>query len=228
MMPRTQVSAYIEWDSSDFNGLADDAASQALDRGADWVYTHDDNVRRALEACAQINFRLCFDGARRGEGDSAAGSALIAYYPSGERELLFRAGRLLGRLRSAFLAEALAAEFSLDLFFLLLNSGRWSCANRMRLTSNEQKVWVSWGSLGAHLGFSGDLSGVSGRCENAGRPSRPPRATSPRRDTGGVLSPKSVPSKLPVPTLVFTYSVKFRAGSSAWSYLPSSVPPGSG
>ncbi len=40
----------------------------------------------------------------------------FAYYADGHRNLLYRSGRLLGNLESAFLAEALALEWGLDMF----------------------------------------------------------------------------------------------------------------
>ena len=57
---------------------------------------------------------LCIDGARRGIREASAGSALIAYLPSGEELLLCRSGRLLGHLDSAFDAEVLALELGLE------------------------------------------------------------------------------------------------------------------
>ena len=120
-LPRTQISPYIEWDPREFNSLADDAANKTLDQGSDWKYVHSDVLFRARSNVT--NIRMCFDGARRGTGEAAAGVAAIAYFPSGERELIFRAGRVLGILNSAFLAEALAAEFCFELFFLHVVSG---------------------------------------------------------------------------------------------------------
>jgi hypothetical protein len=66
------------------------------------------------------NYRLCFDGARRGSGKASAGIALLAYYEGGERELLMRAGKRLGDLQSAFLAEALAVEWALNIFWEMI------------------------------------------------------------------------------------------------------------
>ena len=97
------------------NALADDAANVALDRGADWEFFHAESIARAR--VSQVNYRMCFDGAKRGAGDASAGLALLAYYENGERDLLLRAGKLLGHLESSFLAEALALEWSLELFF---------------------------------------------------------------------------------------------------------------
>ena len=93
-------------------------ANIALDRKSDWQYVHCDSIARAKES--QVNYRLSFDGAKRGGGDSAAGVVLIAYYSNGDRELLYRAGRLLGDLDSSFTAEALALEWSLDMFLSMV------------------------------------------------------------------------------------------------------------
>ena len=59
-------------------------------------------------------WRLCFDGARRESGKSAAGMALLAYYPGGRQNILHRSGKVLGILNSAFLAEMLALEWALE------------------------------------------------------------------------------------------------------------------
>ena len=115
--PRTQTAGFIEWDPRAFNALADEAANKALDRGESWLVVHPEGVRRARGGSEPVNFRLCFDGARRGDGSAAAGVAMLAYYASGERELLLRGGMLLGTLTSAFVAEALAAEWCFDVFF---------------------------------------------------------------------------------------------------------------
>ena len=73
-------------------------------------------MQRASEA-SDVTDRFSFDGAKRASGKAAAGTVAIAYYSNGERQLLFRAGKLLGELRSAFLAESLAAEWCFELIF---------------------------------------------------------------------------------------------------------------
>ena len=50
------------------------------------------------------------DGALRGDGSSAAGLALLAYPTDGSELLICRAGRVMGRLGSAFAAELVALE----------------------------------------------------------------------------------------------------------------------
>ena len=110
--PRTDTSSYVEWDPREMNALADSAANQALDERQDRKFVHQETMVRAL--AGEANFRLCFDGARRGDGRAAAGLALIAYYSNGDRDLLLRAGKLLGVLGSAFMAESLAFEWSLE------------------------------------------------------------------------------------------------------------------
>ena len=76
---------------------------------------------RALEAAkqAQANFQVCFDGARRGTGEASGGMAVIAHSGS-HRKLVFRAGRPFGIVRSAFLVEAMALEWALDVFMHLI------------------------------------------------------------------------------------------------------------
>ena len=46
--------------------------------------------------------------------------ALFAYYPSGRRVLILRAGGILGELRSALLAKALSLESCLKEFTILM------------------------------------------------------------------------------------------------------------
>ena len=108
-------------DPREFNSLADDAANKSFDRQADCDYIHNEVLLRIRQETA--NIKMCFDGARRGGGSAAAGVAAIAYFPNGERELMFRAGKVLGILGSAFLAEAFAAEYCFELFFQHVVSG---------------------------------------------------------------------------------------------------------
>ena len=108
--PRCPTADYIEWDPRKLNALADDAANIALDRKADWLHSHEDTVQRAKSQITKVNFRVCFDGALRKNGAAAAGLAILAYYPNGDRDILLRGGKLLGDQQSAFVAEALALE----------------------------------------------------------------------------------------------------------------------
>ena len=57
-----------------------------------------------------------------GVQDSRLPALLIAYYPSQRKELLYRAGRLLGELPSAFSAEMLALELGLQTLSILLDT----------------------------------------------------------------------------------------------------------
>ena len=116
--PRTDIVSFIEWDPRELNTLADSAANQALDTGSDWSFTHQTELARALTDGR--TFRVCFDGAMRKHGDAAAGLAVMAYYDNGDRDLLLRAGKKLGKLNSAFLAETLACEWALDTFFSVI------------------------------------------------------------------------------------------------------------
>ena len=114
-LPRLDEVPHIEWDRRGYNELADDAANIALDTGRDWMYIH--QVSTMLAKTEPVNFRICFDGAKRSSGNAAAGIAFLSYGPNGSRDLLLRAGKLLGQLDSAFLAEALSLEWALDVFF---------------------------------------------------------------------------------------------------------------
>ena len=116
--PRQDVSDFIEWDLRDKNSVADHCANVALDARREWA-VWDDEVLASIQTEA-VNIRLCVDGALRGTGEAAAGIAIYAYPHTGDRILLHRAGRLLGKLSSAFLAEAMALELGLEAFRKLL------------------------------------------------------------------------------------------------------------
>ena len=118
--PLKSTSDLILWDPREFNTYADHAANVALDLQSDWEDLQQDALKEAR--ARKANFRLSVDGARRGNSQSAAGIALIAYYPGGRRELVYRAGRCLGELSSAFLAEALAMEWGLQFFTIIMKS----------------------------------------------------------------------------------------------------------
>ena len=95
--------------------MADHAANVALDNGSDWNFV-DEQAEASFHKSAQACLRVCSDGAMRGSGQSAVGFALLSYSQSGHRTILRRSGKLLGSLSSAFVAEALALEWCLDLF----------------------------------------------------------------------------------------------------------------
>ena len=109
----------VIWDPRCFNAVADHAANAAMDLGRAWKVTDDEAL---VEARARkANCRILFDGAMRGDGTGAGGMAVIAYYPGGRREILCRAGVLFGNISSSFLAEALALEWCLVEFTVLLH-----------------------------------------------------------------------------------------------------------
>ena len=101
---------FVEWDGRELNSVADHAANVALDLRRDWQH----DAGHKVVSKASYNWRLCIDGARRGSGDSSAGLALFAYSASGEEQLVHRAGKQLGQLDSAFVAEMLSLEWGLD------------------------------------------------------------------------------------------------------------------
>ena len=111
----------MEWDPRDYNAIADHAANYALDSGRAWQ-------QRSCGSCSSWavgtpNLHLCVDGARRGDGNSAVGMALFAFSPVGERELVYRAGKILGNLPSAFVAELLALEWGLEILVNVISGG---------------------------------------------------------------------------------------------------------
>ena len=119
---RLSTTPLVEWDPREYNSLADHAANVALDLKEDWFRADWARIRRAKSTNA--NLRLCLDGALRGDGSSSAGLALVAYPADGSEVLLCRAGRVTGRLGSAFVAELLALEWGVDFLtrFLYLNN----------------------------------------------------------------------------------------------------------
>ena len=106
------------WDRRSLNSGADHAANAALDCAADWQRLDQDELEAAKRL--QPNWRLCVDGALRGNGCAAAGMVLMAYCSDGKCKTVYRAGLLLGRLSSSFLAEALAMEWCLNQFCSLV------------------------------------------------------------------------------------------------------------
>ena len=115
--PRLDTTSFVEWDARRFNQLADDAANKALDEECGWQVRHEPGIQGVL-GCP-VNYRVCFDGAKRGSGKAAAGLAIIAYRGDGTRDLLLRAGRFLGQLSSSFAAETFALEWALEVFVSL-------------------------------------------------------------------------------------------------------------
>ena len=116
--PRLDSEPFVEGDRRSFNTLADHAANVALDGGRDWERREHEGAQAFLRAGA--NLRLCIDGAKRGDGSSAAGLAILAYSPDHGQMLLYRAGRQLGRLSSAFVSEVIALEWGLEFLADLL------------------------------------------------------------------------------------------------------------
>ena len=117
--PRTDISDIVEWDRREFNTIADHAANMALDLGQEWVRKDPEAIHEAKRCYGHVNFRICFDGARRGNAEASGGLAVFAYYPTGRRDLLLRAGKPFGKLPSAFMAESLAMEWCLQTFRVL-------------------------------------------------------------------------------------------------------------
>ena len=107
-LPRLDSSHCVQWDPRQYNNLADHVANVVLDLQQDWSRSDLEAIGRARRADNHI--RLSLDGARRGDGSSAGGLAIVAFLESGEEVLLCRAGCKFGVLRSPFEAELLALE----------------------------------------------------------------------------------------------------------------------
>ena len=84
--PRLDTEAFIEWDARSFNAVADHAANSALDNHTDWDRLGSDHL---LVTTSQ-RWRLCVDGAYRGDGTAAAGVAIYYYDEGGSRHMVAR------------------------------------------------------------------------------------------------------------------------------------------
>ena len=82
---------------------------------AEWT-VHDEGVWGMIIQKKVVNFRLCVDSTRRGNGQAAAGMTMFSYNVEGERMLLHRAGKPLGILSSAFMTEEIGLEWDLESF----------------------------------------------------------------------------------------------------------------
>ena len=117
-LPRQNTTPFIEWDKREFNTAADHAANVALDVRRDWEWQD-----QGLIATARMQgtcLRVCVDGARRGDAQSAGGMAVYAYQLPNQGRLLFRAGKYFGHLDSSFLAEAMSMEWALEVLITTL------------------------------------------------------------------------------------------------------------
>jgi hypothetical protein len=83
------------------------------------TFSDDNALQEARRSGANLHF--CADGALRGGGQAAAGICLLTYGQDGEVIILHRAGKVLGELSSAFVAEMLAMEWCLESFVILMS-----------------------------------------------------------------------------------------------------------
>ena len=68
--------------------MADHAANAALDCAVDWQRVDHDGLKAAK--LLQPNWRVCFDGALRGNGCASAGMVVMAYCSTGECKIVYR------------------------------------------------------------------------------------------------------------------------------------------
>ena len=116
--PTDDIANFVEWDLRQYNAVADHAANCALALSAPWAWKDDQALQHARHS--KSNLRMCIDGARKSSGRSAGGMVVYGYQDSGDKVLLYRAGVDFGTLSSAFLAEAMALEWALDIFFSIV------------------------------------------------------------------------------------------------------------
>lgn len=115
---RSSISPLVEWDPREYNSLTDHAANVALDIKEDWSRADWEKMGSAKRKHAYL--RLCVHDALRGDGSSAAGLALLPCATDGSEVLLCRAGRVMARLGSAFVAELLALEWGVHVLTTFL------------------------------------------------------------------------------------------------------------
>ena len=113
--PRRDITSFIEWDFRELNAVADHAANCALDMSSPWELK--DELATGFANRNEICYRICVDGALRGNGQASGGMAVLAYTCGGVQACLYRAGVLFGCLDSAFSAEVLAMEWALESFY---------------------------------------------------------------------------------------------------------------
>jgi hypothetical protein len=117
--PRDDVANFIEWDPRDYNAVSDHAANCALSMCAPWVWKDEEGIQHARQS--RSNIRICMDGARKRTGRSSGGMVLYAYHEDEDKQILYRAGIDFGILESAFLAEAMALDWALDILFSIVS-----------------------------------------------------------------------------------------------------------
>ena len=112
--PLRDALDYLLWSPREFNTVADHAVNVTLDCQESWTKVED------LAALSGESLRLCVDGGLCRKGDAAAGLTLFSVTSDGRYKLRARKGVLLGKLVSAFQAEAIALECALEWFLELL------------------------------------------------------------------------------------------------------------
>ena len=94
------------WSPREYNCVADHAVNVTLDSQTSWSRMEELQIHTG--AC----LRLCVTGGVRENGDAAVGLALYQSEPEGQYKMLARRGLFLGKLESAFVAEATALEWA--------------------------------------------------------------------------------------------------------------------
>jgi hypothetical protein len=118
----TDLTDFVVWSPREFNTVADHSANAAMDQHQDFVVEHTCQIQAALKN--KSNLRLCVDGGRRSEFEGALGFALYSASidESGTYSytVLARQEKQLHRISSAFVAEAMALDWSLEYLVGLL------------------------------------------------------------------------------------------------------------
>ena len=113
-MPIRNDADYVRWSPREYNGVADYAVNRTLDEAKDWSDIDLNAVRVALSR--KQNILVCVDGGLRNGKLGACGFAIYTAHWNDvfEYEFLGWQGTQLNGVASAFLAETLGLEASLN------------------------------------------------------------------------------------------------------------------
>ena len=105
---------FVIWSPREFNSVADHAVNATMDQS--WGRGRTSDLKKAIQE--KVFLRVCIDGGRRSSSLGALGFAMYAMSSQADAStkcrLVLRGGKLLVEVASAFLAEVLAIEWTLE------------------------------------------------------------------------------------------------------------------
>ena len=115
--PISVTQDFVIWSPREFNSVADHAVNATMDENRpSWGRGRTSDLKRAIQEKASL--RVCIDGGRRSSSLGALGFAVYAMNSHADAatkyRVVLRGGKLLEQVASAFLAEALAIEWTLE------------------------------------------------------------------------------------------------------------------